>query len=1069
MGYEFDDNGRYVGWSDLFDYSGIQELKASEYLPIPDGVIYEKRDNGFDISEQITNIASKATKAEKLRAYADLLAQLQDQGKTYVKGNKYTYVTWNDAIPAEVAEEVLNNLNLHSQTYLSPQKIEKCLKNSVSSSITNIIQNLRNMDQAYSPIEMETVRDASKGSPKGNKSDRITLLNPLTKFLMQEQNMVGKGVIGITAVGEKVFFNVSHYWNEGIRNGDERWIKNLQFSQTFNRIQGRSKDPKGLGSLTSIKKTTLANVNFETVEEMRLRFEKLSAVDEQLRQKYLIIDADIEQQSDRWRRYREELISVARSRQDSDVYADDIISQLLSAATDNAKELILSKINAGTNLARCYLHLIMMGFDISDIASFMISPVVSIVNDLSTANMFDEYMFKVSIDDAIKILRGDFPLNKFFYGRMKFNGENMELSKVAYTRVKNALQNKLQSLGYTMMKKTKVEGKSVEVQAPKVYKSMKEIIRDYWDARITGKLDQPLTDFVSNIQANTRLNNNIIAFSDYIDNVVSKVKNSGLDLTQFNLDLDEFSKVYELASETSTLGSTLLGLNQGIPTSKEDLLNKVFKIQQAVSTREKIFGINPKNLEKEEGRNAIMQAILDNNEFLNEAEATEAFTKAEELGIVNNFDFYKWLENNNGYRKATSDYYNLIKGTWNLFDIVDRLPHFNAIFQAFQAILTTDEVNIKKSYILNKMCTDLFGNADYVDAQTISGLLDYVDDLLILRWLNKQAFRLPVFEGDTLFRFNHGGSTYKGNPTLAIVNGEEFNRATLKKIIEERLFPHLQEGFYYDIDENGNKVRREIDKNNRFIQNLVFDMHKDEHKFLKLDLDMQNTSATSDNEGRYQECLSDFIKLKNYKLGPVQADGRRLSIADWFMIYNLTVNKNKFGTDRLTTLFGQFIGMVKEESVISSILRETGNLDYSETDMPQSIEDLVEWGYNKDDALYRIAPIISKAQEANATAGMVKEYKDGRIIVKRRVYQNYSDSEEIIPKSTDLILDENESKVDLITRLQNYMNYVVIKTPFANKRSSNITNLSSNETELVLSALQNYIKQGIIDIYTENC
>nr|DAH58203.1 MAG TPA: hypothetical protein [Bacteriophage sp.] len=40
------------------------------------------------------------------------------------------------------------------------------------------------MDQAYSPIEMKTVRDSSKQSPKGNKSDRMTLLNPLTKFLM---------------------------------------------------------------------------------------------------------------------------------------------------------------------------------------------------------------------------------------------------------------------------------------------------------------------------------------------------------------------------------------------------------------------------------------------------------------------------------------------------------------------------------------------------------------------------------------------------------------------------------------------------------------------------------------------------------------------------------------------------------------------------------------------------------------------------------------------------------------------------------------------------------------------
>ena len=82
-----------------------------------------------------------------------------------------------------------------------------------------------------------------------------------------------------------------------------------------------------------------------------------------------------------------------------------------------------------------------------------------------------------------------------------------------------------------MPKRTKVKGKSVEIMAPKIYKSMKEIIKDYWDARITGKLDQSLTDFVSNIHVNTRLNNNLIAFSDYIDNVVSKVKNSGLNLT----------------------------------------------------------------------------------------------------------------------------------------------------------------------------------------------------------------------------------------------------------------------------------------------------------------------------------------------------------------------------------------------------------------------------------------------------------------------------------------------------------------------------------------------------------
>jgi hypothetical protein len=42
--------------------------------------------------------------------------------------------------------------------------------------------------------------------------------------------MVGKGVIGITAVGEKVFFNNSFYWNEGLRSSIYNWHRNMQFS-----------------------------------------------------------------------------------------------------------------------------------------------------------------------------------------------------------------------------------------------------------------------------------------------------------------------------------------------------------------------------------------------------------------------------------------------------------------------------------------------------------------------------------------------------------------------------------------------------------------------------------------------------------------------------------------------------------------------------------------------------------------------------------------------------------------------------------------------------------------------
>jgi hypothetical protein len=41
--------------------------------------------------------------------------------------------------------------------------------------------------------------------------------------------MIGKDVIGISASGEKIYFNLNYYWNEGIRSGDETWMKYLKF------------------------------------------------------------------------------------------------------------------------------------------------------------------------------------------------------------------------------------------------------------------------------------------------------------------------------------------------------------------------------------------------------------------------------------------------------------------------------------------------------------------------------------------------------------------------------------------------------------------------------------------------------------------------------------------------------------------------------------------------------------------------------------------------------------------------------------------------------------------------
>ena len=82
----------------------------------------------------------------------------------------------------------------------------------------------------------------------------------------------------------------------------------------------------------------------------------------------------------------------------------------------NAKELILSKINCGDNLAKCHLYLLMLGFDIRDVVEFMTSPCVSLINNLSEANMMDSYITEVKLKDAINIADGIIDPNKFIFG-----------------------------------------------------------------------------------------------------------------------------------------------------------------------------------------------------------------------------------------------------------------------------------------------------------------------------------------------------------------------------------------------------------------------------------------------------------------------------------------------------------------------------------------------------------------------------------------------------------------------------------------------------------------------------
>lgn len=269
MGLSFDGNGRYVGWSNLFNYSTVKTIKASEALPMPKKRIYKKTADGVNIDsfiEKIVNIRQQLEKIgvngdfkeiERLQvsltiAYAEVInflnknsrsitraeyAKLQNNPAPEEKDAEKLYFTVN--YTHEFGDQLMKLIANHEFTDIPYSLQEDASKNFISSHIQNTVQNLRNMIGAYSPIEMEDFRAASENSPKGEQSSKMTLWNPATKLLMQYQNITGKNVIGIAANGEKASFMWHYYLNDIIQktNIDSEFFQILfdQVIDNFNK------------------------------------------------------------------------------------------------------------------------------------------------------------------------------------------------------------------------------------------------------------------------------------------------------------------------------------------------------------------------------------------------------------------------------------------------------------------------------------------------------------------------------------------------------------------------------------------------------------------------------------------------------------------------------------------------------------------------------------------------------------------------------------------------------------------------------------------------------------------
>lgn len=128
-----------------------------------------------------------------------------------MKGNGFiNFVGFNNDL--EFAEFLID-LNTHALTELTEKDKQEAVKNKVSMSIKQVTKSVVNQVIAQISVDtaMKGLGDIAKQSTLANDEKTMTSDNPATKFVMQVQNMVGRQVIGVTAVSLKQFFAKTAY------------------------------------------------------------------------------------------------------------------------------------------------------------------------------------------------------------------------------------------------------------------------------------------------------------------------------------------------------------------------------------------------------------------------------------------------------------------------------------------------------------------------------------------------------------------------------------------------------------------------------------------------------------------------------------------------------------------------------------------------------------------------------------------------------------------------------------------------------------------------------------------
>lgn len=952
--YAFDKNGKYIMWSPYANIGSVSLLNASESLPFPTGKELElSKTERFDYNEIISFPGDKDKIFKVSVEDGEIKVNLRNFNPEQIRQFAKLVKTFNETgLPAPISPIMIGNIdvsykviqeikkivdkhNMYISNIKNNDTLENMIKNFMMHEMYDIINDPINLIEAQAPIDLQTglPKKIANSSPRAMDSIKANPGDFTTNIHGIVENQTGKKGVGICAVGLKSFFALTQHYNATLRNGNPRELQRL--------ILGRN-------GITLLGKTyySLANnlkhgdnpfehevpekiSNFYLNREIREYYKKLGVrrpkevpeqvtevcLEEGIRKGTIPTHMDrtiLEQYVKDGGRLDDGTILAFLQSVDNDQDAALALSALLSLATDNAKELALAKLNAGTNMLGMYIYGLTIGMSFQDISKILMSDIGFQISDMMTGNAFTED-FGMNIQNVFDYFEigPTKALLKYDQREVKSNGR---LGESPLKLFGSLLKQELKS--DRKIKTAKDIARLLQILSTDTSKSLEdklqiiENLREKKDPAFQRLLDFAI-DYIE--QQNIRMNSNVEGFNAY----------------------NELQKLSEGAEEMKTLGQ-LLHLNQGLYTSVSDSIALIERIEGVTETRKyailkKLQRAYPDGYPRNPDKvTDFLKARKEGKPFTGKLEGFydygtgkpknktyvlngESYT----LGSDDRFNLHFFLTDPD-YREKQINLYDKYKSTFNLLDVISKVPHFNSYCSiadmAHQSAMKTS-AKYRAVYNLSGDVINKIGAHSSVDIQNILKKMEsFVNEYLRKDFLLKYPYTIRIPEGQYYYKKGDvpeivaeglqyidawGDSTLvTSQEGLLMQLGTRWGDASFKRLMEHKIIPDLKAG----ITGSGTE---EFLKNNIFIQGLqpsVFSQTPNYTAMLGFSLPI-NMSPRTDAENaafdRYKQAFNDLRDSGiQYKIGPNYYD-----LTELFFIYNQIAYQGRPGENTLTKIF----------------------------------------------------------------------------------------------------------------------------------------------------------------------